>query len=117
MRFGVVTTNFLAMRDYVNQNTNTEVVLLPSRSPDLNAFMGRSFRSLKSESLNRMIFFGKRSLERAVAEYVEHYHLERIHQGLNNGLIGPSDEIGHSGDVACRERLGGLLKYYQRRVA
>ena len=33
MRFGVVTTNFLAMRDYVNQNTNTEVVLQGSGEP------------------------------------------------------------------------------------
>jgi hypothetical protein len=39
-----------------------------------------------------MIFFGKRSLERAVAEYVEYYHLERHHQWLNNGLIEPGDE-------------------------
>ena len=117
MRFVVVTTNFLAMRDYVNQNTDTEVVLLPPKSLGLNAFMERWFRSLKSESLNRMIFFDKRSLERAVAEYVEHYHRERNHQGQNNGLIGPSDEIGHSGDVACRQRFGGLLKYYHRRAA
>ena len=105
------------MRDYLSQNTDTEVVLLPPKSPNRNAFMERWFRSLKSESLNRMIFFGKRSLERAVAEYVEHYHLERNHQGRNNGLIEPSDEIGQTGDVACRERLGGLLKYYHRRAA
>ena len=106
------------MRDYVNQNTNTEVVLLPSRSPDLNAFMERSFRSLKSESLNRMIFFGKRSLERAVAEYVEHYHTERNHQGLNNDLIEPGETIGsENGTIDCRERTGGILKYYHRRAA
>ena len=92
MRFVIVTTNFLAMRDDVNQNTHTEVVLLPPRSPNLNALMERWFRSLKSESLDRMIFFGKRSLERAVAEYVEYYHLERNHQRLNNGLIEPGDE-------------------------
>lgn len=92
MRFVIVTTNFLAMRDDVNQNTHTEVVLLPPRSPNLNALMERWFQSLKSESLDRMIFFGKRSLERAVAEYVEYYHLERHHQWLNNGLIEPGDE-------------------------
>jgi transposase InsO family protein len=92
VRFVIVTTNFLAMRDDVNQNTHTEVVLLPPRSPNLNAFMELWFQSLKSESLNRMIVFGKRSLERAVAEYVEYYHLERHHQWLNNGLIEPGDE-------------------------
>jgi len=110
-------TSFRAMRDYLSQNTDTEVVLLPPKSPNLNAFMERWFRSLKSESLNRMVFFGKRSLERVVDEYVEHYQGERNHQGLNNELIEPGDEIGHTGDVACRERLGGLLKFYHRRAA
>ncbi len=52
MRFIVVITNFPAMRDSVNQNTDTEVVLLPPKSLGLNAFMERWFRSLKSESLN-----------------------------------------------------------------
>ena len=110
-------TSFLAMREYLSQNTDTEVVLLPPKSPNLTAYMERWFRSLKSECLDRMIFFGKRSLERAVTEYVKHYHAERNHQGLNNGLIEPGDESGHTGDVACRERLGGLLKYYHRRAA
>ena len=70
-----------------------------------------------SECLDRMIFFGRQSLERAVTEYVEHYHAERNHQGLGNFLIEPGDEIGHPSDIACRERLGGLLQYYHRRAA
>jgi putative transposase len=111
-------TGFLALRDYLSQNTDTEVVLLPPKSPNLNAFMERWSRSLKSESLNRMIFFGKRSLERAVAEYVAHYHAERNHQGLSNKLIEPGGEVGSvAGKIDCRERLGGMLKYYQRRAA
>ena len=111
-------TSFRAMRDYLSQNTDTEVVLLPPKSPNLNAFMERWFRSLKSESLSRMIFFGKRSLERAVAEYVEHYHVERNHQGLENALIEPDEATGsENGTIDCRERLGGMLKYYHRRAA
>ena len=97
---------------------DTEVVLLPQKSPNLNAYMERWFRSLKSESLNRIIFFGKRSLERAVAEYVEHYHAERNHQGLQNSLIEPDQTTGtDNGTIDCRERLGGMLKYYHRRAA
>ena len=111
-------TSFLAMREYLSQNTDTEVVLLPTKSPNPNAFMERWFRSLKSESLNRMISFGKQSLERAIAEYVEHYHTERNRQGLGNELI-ETDETTRSGvgAVECHERLGGILKYYHRRAA
>jgi transposase InsO family protein len=83
----------------------------------MHAPLERYFGSLKSECLSRMIFFGQKLLARAVREYVEHYHGERNHQGLGNVLIEPGDEIGHPGDVACRERLGGLLNYYHRRAA
>ena len=73
-------TSFIAMRDFFGQNTGTEVVLLPPKSPNLNAYMERWFRRLKTECLDRMVFFGRKSLENAVREYVEHYHTERNHQ-------------------------------------
>ena len=65
-----------------------------------------------------MIFFGEKSLRKGVTEYLEHYHGERNHQGLGNKLINPGDEVGRrKGDVVCRERLGGLLRYYYRQAA
>ncbi len=36
---------------------------------------------------DRTIFVGQASLRRAVIEYMEHYHAERNHQGLENRLI------------------------------
>ena len=101
-----------------SRHTDTEIVLLPPKSPNLNAYMERWFRSLKSECLDRMIFFVQRSLERAVREYVKHYHGERNHQGLSNQLIEPDQDVGAvAGKIACRERLGDMLKYYHRRAA
>ncbi len=62
-----------------------------------------------------MIFFGEKSLRRAVNEFVDHYHSERNHQGLDNEIIEPGDEVGAvAGKIECRERLGGLLRYYYR---
>ena len=111
-------SSFIAMRAFLDQNTETEVVLLPPKSPNLNAYMERWFRSLKSECLDRMVFFGRKSLENAVREYVEHYHTERNHQGLGNELIEPvNDPDSVAGRIECRERLGGMLKYYHRRAA
>ena len=108
-------TSFIAMREFIEQTTDTEVVLLPPKSPNLNAYMERWFRSLKSECLDRMVFFGRKSLENAVHEYVEHYHAERNHQGLGNELIEPDQDAGSvAGRIECRERLGGMLKYYHR---
>ena len=65
-----------------------------------------------------MIFCSRKQLERALQQFVEHYHIERNHQGLENRLIDPGDEVGNlTGKIQCRERLGGLLKYYYRDAA
>jgi uncharacterized protein len=65
--------------------------------------------------LSQVILFGERSLRRALREYVEHYHVERNHQGKGNVLLFPRDaDIRRVGSVQCRERLGGLLHYYYR---
>jgi putative transposase len=93
-------------------------VPLPPRSPNLNAHLERFFGSLKSECLERMIFFGENMLRTAIRQFLEHYHGERNHQGLNNQVIEPGDEVGRvEGNVRCREWLGGLLRYYYRDAA
>jgi transposase InsO family protein len=96
----------------------TEPLRLPPRSPNLNAHCERFVRSIKSECLEQMILFGERSLRRAAACFVDHYHEERNHQGLDNRLINPGSHVGQAdGDVECRERLGGMLRYYYRQAA
>ncbi|MCZ6736162.1 MAG: integrase core domain-containing protein, partial [Planctomycetota bacterium] len=93
-------------------------VRLPPRSPDLNAYAERFVRSIKSECIDRMIVIGERHLRTAISEYVEHYHAERNHQGLENAIIAPVSEVGElSGPVLRRERLGGMLSYYHRKAA
>jgi transposase InsO family protein len=90
-------------------------VRLPSRSPNLNAYAERFVRSIKSECLAQVIPIGEAHLRRAVREYVEHYHGEHNHQGIGNRLIFSSvDESQRVGAIECRERLGGLLRYYRR---
>jgi hypothetical protein len=89
---------------------------LPARSPNLNAFAERWVRSVKGECLSKLILFGEPSLRRAVTQFTEHYHAERNHQSKDNLLLFPSHDDAHIGrgrTVACRERLGGLLKYYR----
>ena len=95
-----------------------EAVLLPPKSPNLNAHLERFHRSLKQECLERMIFFGERMLRNAIAQFLEHYHQERNHQGLDNRILVPGAEVGQiTGKFQCRERLGGLLRYYYRDAA
>src|SRR2546430_7318066 len=89
-------------------------VPLPPRSPNLNAYAERWVRSVKEEALSRLILFGERSLQHALTEYVTHFHQERPHQGKGNVVLMPApDHVTKEGNpLRCRERLGGLLKYY-----
>lgn len=75
-------------------------------------------RAVKEECLDRMIFFGESSLKAAVVGFLAHYHAERNHQGLGNRLLEPGEEVGRTkGEVVCRERLGGMLRYYYKQAA
>jgi putative transposase len=95
-----------------------EPLALPARSPNLNAYAERWVRSVKEECLSKVILFGERSLRRALSDYVDHFHAERNHQGKGNVLLFPRDTDRHrEGLVRCRERLGGLLRYYHREAA
>jgi hypothetical protein len=81
----------------------------------LNAFAERWVRSVKSECLSHFILFGEGSLRRALKNFCEHYHQERNHQGKGNLLLFPTStpsEMSRHCAIRCRERLGGLLKYY-----
>ena len=91
-------------------------IQLPARSPNLNAFAERWVRSVKQECLSKLILCGEVSLRRALGEFVEHFHAERNHQGKGNVLLFPNKEESRGRpqrSVLCRERLGGLLKYYR----
>jgi Integrase core domain len=100
------------------KRTGLELVRLPPRSPNCNAHLERFFRSLKEETLSRLILFGEAALCHATEEFLAHYHRERAHQGLGHRILEPGREVGQQqGILACRERLGGLLKYYHRQAA
>jgi putative transposase len=108
------TASLLALIESVHVKT----LRLPARSPNLNAHSERCVRSAKEERLSKLILFGERSLRRAMKEYVAHYHAERNHQGKSNVLLFPQvTETRCDKSVECRERLGGLLRYYHRDAA
>src|ERR1019366_894679 len=77
-------------------------------------------RRSRTAAEERISGCGERSLRRALQQYVAHYHEERNHQGKQNRLLFPLPNRGASGDNGigrCKERLGGLLKYYEREAA
>jgi putative transposase len=100
------------------ESGQVKTLAIPARSPNLNAYAERWVRSVKEECLSKLILFGERSLRRALTEYVAHFHVERNHQGKGNVLLFPSVAVRHRmGTVRVHDRLGGLLRYYDRAAA
>jgi hypothetical protein len=80
-----------------------------------NAYAERWVRSAKEECLAKLILFGEGSLRRALTDFIDHFHCERNHQGKGNVLLFPNKSKAQRGarrHVRCRERLGGLLRFY-----
>jgi putative transposase len=113
--FATDTLYTAAFRDLL-RDSGVKPLLLP-RSPNLNAFAERFVGSVKSECLDRIVPLGEKHLRAAVRAFTDHYHEERPHQGLDNELIVPKATSLRRGHVRCRERLGGVLKFYCRDAA
>jgi putative transposase len=96
------------------EESKVHVVQTPFQAPNCNAHAERFVRSVKEECLNRVIPLGERHLRKAMHEFVEHYHHERNHQGLDNELIDGHSFRVSAGRIRRRQRPGGLLNYYHR---
>jgi putative transposase len=101
--------------DSILKAAGVDPVKLPQRSPNLNAHAERFVRSVKEECLDLLILSSEEQLRYVLSEYLQYYHHERIHQGLNR-IIEPRHE-GNQGEITCIERLGGLLRSYHRKAA
>jgi putative transposase len=96
------------------EGAGVRIVLTPFQAPNANAYAERFVRSIREECLERVILFGERRLRQVLDEFMAHYHRERNHEGLSNDLIVRGPRVLGGARVRCRERLGGLLRYYHR---
>jgi putative transposase len=88
----------------------------------LNAYVERFIQTIQQECLDRFVALGLRHLDYLCEQFVEYYHFERPHQGLNNERIIASpveetDDVISLESIRCSTRLGGLLKSYSRMAA
>ena len=101
-------------------NAGCDIIRLPPRSPNLNAYAERFVGSIRGECLDRLILFGEASLRRAIREYMAHYEHERNHQGISNRLLDAAaneDAFSSNQPVGRRSRRGGMLNFYHREAA
>jgi len=101
--------------DELSENVASHCASQVQLTAHANAYAERFVRTIKEGCLHQMILFGEDALRNAVREFVAHYHFERNHQGLGNRLIiAPAATVQTAGRVRRKQRLGGLLNYYDR---
>ena len=85
---------------------------------NLNSYAERWVKTAKDEVLSKAILFSEDALWRIMKHLKDHYHEERNHQGVENKLLFPRTEMPQTeGTIKCKERLGGVLKFYHREAA
>jgi putative transposase len=128
-------TKFTASFDEVLESADLEVKKAAHRSPNTVAFVERFIQTLQQECLDYFVVFGQQHMDHLVTEMVTHYHEERPHQAKENDPLVPaapevrprsgkrkqrdeaSPDMIRVSQIECRQRLGGLLKHYHRKVA
>jgi len=114
-------TKFESAFDAVLRENGVRVNKVGPQAPNLNAVAERWVQTVQHECLDHFVVFGEAHLRYLLDQFLEHFHLERPHQGLGNrppsGADPPQALAPTSGEIECQKRLGGLLRHYQRRAA
>ena len=105
--------------DEVFQGAGIRIVRTPIQAPQANGVAERFVRTARSECLDWLLILNARHLERVLAVFVDHYNGHRAHRSLNltppNGWSGQEDQVlSRRLTVLRRDRLGGLVREYQR---
>ena len=119
-------TKFTASFDTALRKGGLKIKKAAYRSPNTCAFVERFIQTIGQECLDYFVCFGRRHLNHLIKQFVEHYHDERPHQGIDNNLPVPKkrrrkkprfEPTIRLAEVGRKSRLGGLLKHYYRRAA
>ncbi len=97
-----------------------EVVKIPPRSPQANAYAERWVRTARAEVTDRLLIAGSRHLRAVLDEYAAHYNRHRPHRARNlpppdcaDITPAPVTDLT-TAKIRRRKVLGGLIQEYER---
>jgi putative transposase len=113
---------FVESFDDIFREYGAKIKKVGPKAANMNAFIERWIQSVKHECLDHFLVFGKGHFDYLMREYVAYYHTETPHQSLGNRPLTDDQPVttikfDRDGPIACRQRLGGLLKHYYRKAA
>ncbi len=102
--------------DAVLSGAGMEVVKIPPRSPQANAYAERFVLTARTEVTDRMLIFGGRHLRTILAEYEAHYNGRRPHRSRHLRPPRPDHPVADLSRKRIQRQplLGGLINEYKR---
>jgi len=105
---------------FVAAASGIEILKIPPRTPQANAFCERFIGSLRRECLDHMLILHLKQLRRIVQEYIAYFNTSRPHQGLDqqipdgvaSGSPWPVRKPAAGGKIVSTPVLGGLHHCY-----
>jgi transposase InsO family protein len=104
---------FTGAIDAVLAGAGIEVVKIPPRSPQANAYAERFVLTARTEVTDRMLIFSQRHLRTILAQYEAHYNGRRPHRSCQLRPDHPVADLSRK-QVKRRPVLGGLINEYER---
>jgi transposase InsO family protein len=108
---------FTAAFDAVFTAARLEMVKIPPRVPQANAYAERWVRTVRAECLDWTLIWNQRHLHHVLSEYLWHYNAARPHRGIDLQtpvpMTAPSP-AGPADEVTRVDVLGGLIHEYRR---
>ena len=97
------------------ENMDIEEVVTAPRSPWQNPYAERMIGTLRRACVDHVIVLGAEHLRGIVGRFLDYYHRERTHQGLERNSPEPREiERPSKGRVLALPRVGGLHHWYTR---
>jgi transposase InsO family protein len=103
--------------DTVFRSEGMDVIRIPYRAPNANAFAERWVRTVREECLDKLLIINQAHLRRVMREFVAYHNSARPHQGIDQQFPVPHTTPIGSGPVRYRNVLGGILHDYYREAA
>ncbi|MEU4740941.1 transposase, partial [Actinosynnema sp. NPDC023658] len=99
--------------------TGIQVVKIPPRCPQANAYAERFVGTVRREATDRLLITNEHHLRAVLDRYVSHYNHRRPHQALQLVPPRPDRPIAEPGYTSIRRRpvLGGLINEYEPAAA
>jgi putative transposase len=107
---------FTGSFDAVLAGAGIEVIKIPPRSPQANAYAERFVLTTRTEVTDRMLIFSERHLRTVLARYEAHYNGRRPHGGRQLRPPRPDHPVADLSQERIKRRpiLGGLISEYER---